>query len=176
MPVLLSPLAVFCPNFVGISKGSSLSGVSSSKLLGGKGLYVWGWPSGNGAISTFRLLLPPTPGTTYAPAPPLGTECRGGSACGRWAAAGEGLPAVLDPSGVLAEAQNRLPQPGKGCYYLPPSATSDSRHNLRPGTTVRHGVPGRVRLRPLGRRRGGSGRYSWGFSGGGVGGGVCAGP
>ena len=43
-----------------------------------------------------------------------------------------------------------------GDFYLPPFTASDSRHNLRPGTTVRHGVPGRVRLRPLGRRRGGS--------------------
>ena len=47
------------------------------------------------------------------------------------------------PNGVLSKAQNRLLQPGKGRYYLPPSAASDSRHNLRPSTAFRHGVPGR---------------------------------
>ena len=36
-----------------------------------------------GAISTFRLLLLPTPGTTQVPAQPLGAERRGGSAGGR---------------------------------------------------------------------------------------------
>ncbi len=51
------------------------------------------------------------------------------------------------PDGVLSEAQNRLPQPGKGCYSLPPSTASDSRHNPSPGTTLRRGAPGRVRGR-----------------------------
>ena len=36
-----------------------------------------------GAISTFRLLQLPTPGTTQVPAQPLGAEHRGGGACGR---------------------------------------------------------------------------------------------
>ena len=39
----------------------------------------------------------------------------------------------------------------RGDFNLPPSAASDSRHNLGPGTTVRRGAPERVRLRPLGR-------------------------
>ena len=34
-------------------------------------------------VTTFRLLQHPTPGTTHAPAQPLGAERRGGSACGR---------------------------------------------------------------------------------------------
>ena len=56
-------------------------------------------------------------------------------------------------NGVLSKAQNRLPQPGKECYYLPPSAASDSRHNLGPDTTVRRGAPGRVCQRVLTRRK-----------------------
>ena len=55
-------------------------------------------------------------------------------------------------NGVLSKAQNRLLQPGKGRYYLPPITTSDSRHNPSPGTTVRRGAPGRVCLRVLTRR------------------------
>ena len=34
-------------------------------------------------VTTFRLLLHPTPGTTQASVQPLGAERRGGSACGR---------------------------------------------------------------------------------------------
>jgi hypothetical protein len=33
-------------------------------------------------VTTFCFLLLPTPGTTYAPAQPLGAERRGGCACG----------------------------------------------------------------------------------------------
>ena len=33
-----------------------------------------------------------------------------------------------------------------GDFNSPPSAACDSRHNLRPGTTVRRGAPGRVCL------------------------------
>ncbi len=50
-----------------------------------------------GAISTSRLLLLATPGTTYAPAQPLAAKRRGGCACGRWAAAGEGAPVGASP-------------------------------------------------------------------------------
>ena len=49
-----------------------------------------------GAISTSRLLLLTTPGTTYAPAQPLAAKRRGGCAGGRWAA-GEGVPAGANP-------------------------------------------------------------------------------
>ena len=53
-------------------------------------------------VTAFRILQPTTPGTTYAPAQPLGAERRGGSACGR-RAAGEGLPVGASPpwQGVL---------------------------------------------------------------------------
>ncbi len=44
---------------------------------------------------------------------------------------------------VSPEAQNRLLQPGKGCYSLPPSTASDSRHDLSQRITVRRGAPGR---------------------------------
>jgi len=65
-------------------------------------------------ISTFRLLLLSTPGTTYAPAQPLGAERRGGGASGRLAAAGaivkngadllvSGVFASLDRQGDLGE-------------------------------------------------------------------------
>ena len=41
----------------------------------------------------------------------------------------------------------------RGDFILPPSAASDSRHNLGPGTTLSRGAAGRVRLRALARRK-----------------------
>ena len=48
-------------------------------------------------VTAFRLLHPTTPGTTQVPAQPLAAERRGVSACGRLAAAGEGVCAGAWP-------------------------------------------------------------------------------
>ncbi len=39
-----------------------------------------------------------------------------------------------------------LAHPGKGCYCLPPFTAHDSRHNLRPGSTLSREAAGRVCL------------------------------
>jgi len=49
---------------------------------GGEGVPAAAGPPWQGVMSTSRPLLLPTPGTTYAPAQPLGAERRGGSASG----------------------------------------------------------------------------------------------
>ena len=66
---------------------------------------------------------------------------------------GEGVPAGANPPAGRV-CQRMLTHPGKGYSYLPPSAASDSRHSLSQRTTLRRGAPGRVCLRPLGRRGG----------------------
>ena len=59
------------------------------------------------------------------------------------------------PTGVYLRG-TRL-QPGKGRYCLSPFTAPDSRHNLRPGTTLRRGAARRVCQRVL--TRPGKGRY-----------------
>ena len=59
-----------------------------------------------------------------------------------------GVPTAFCPKRKIAPKNLE-----RGNFHLPPIAASDSRHNLRPGTTLSRGAAGRVCLRALARRK-----------------------